>query len=145
MKMLLSQNRQWSGSGNVMKKHFVAALLCAFCVFSSGMFIYTTAKLTDLIEKQTITIADLSNRINQIENITCEFEGTFGQGSEEVNDILSFYEVSKYLKIQDSLFRDLINRGEFEGTYIKLDAETYIFIREKLYDWCIAQIDDVER
>ena len=65
-------------------------------------------------------------------------------GSEHLmsqKDILSMYDASLYLKINEADLESMIEQGLLQGTYFKKSDGNYLFVREKLYQWCLQQTE----
>lgn len=60
---------------------------------------------------------------------------------EDDEDILSMYDASLYLKINEADLESMIEQGLLQGTYFKKSDGNYLFVREKLYQWCLQQTE----
>ena len=57
------------------------------------------------------------------------------------SDFMSTYQVSQYLSVDQESILDMIEDGRFAGTYAMI-GENYIFSKEKLHKWIIANIKE---
>lgn len=60
---------------------------------------------------------------------------------EDDEDILSMYDATLYLKINEADLESMIEQGLLQGTYFKKPDGNYLFVREKLYQWCLQQTE----
>ncbi len=63
--------------------------------------------------------------------------------NEEYGDFMSIYIAAAYLKVDVDELNGLLESGELDGTYFKTGESnggySIIFIREKLYSWCLER------
>lgn len=111
----------------------LSSLIISIGIIISGYFISCalSPNTTDITDNKVITstLTGLPNRFHISDDSDKEF--------------LSIFEASTYLSMDQSLFKELVDSGEFSSTYIVLNGQ-YIFSRSRLDNYLWNLIDSKE-
>ena len=120
-----------------MKKNLPLIItLLLVCAILSGVMLHCTKVITDKLDAVR---SGLTGEISTLRQSVEEMEASLSGGNEE--EVLVIGDAARYLCVDIDTLRDMIASGALEGTYLEPTDGTYLFIREKLYQWCLDQVE----